>query len=373
MLAVVMMCFIVLSSLAQTAKRTVITQPNNYPASDSISAQNGNMVPTEMRAVTIVSISVEGKQIAVGEPFEASKDWLKGLAVELKNISGIPIRSIRLHFSLPETRANGTPSGFSLEYGRDLSARFEKTEKPLIAPGENIQISRSETHYKLANEGIEKRTGLSDFSEVVLVNATVKFDNGVIWSSHRLPFADDKERPESVLDASTNLIRSLDDPAGMSVWKMTGEASIEKATNDSVFILRNGASFSQDVAVPSNSDGKFALLISRCSSERLDDEGITGLPTLYGRWMSGTKVEDQPLQGQRMLCELGEVNKWATNWGIFKIPAAASAIKLYLNQAERKGMPQNGSSARFSNVGLYIFDTEADAMKFVIAFSDSYR
>lgn len=371
--AAVMVFAIVPPSFAQSTKRTIITPLNDYPVPDRISKLNGGSGPTEMRAVSIVALSVEGKNVPVGEAFEASKDWLKGLAVELRNISDLPIRSIRLSLILPQTKFNDVTSSISLEYGKDLSYGLIKDEMPLIAPGQKIRLSRSDLPHQRDIQNIEKRTGLSDFSEVVLASVRVKFDNGTIWSSQRLPFEDDKSRFEDLLNASPNLLSRPDVSKRIGGWKASGEALIEKATTGPIFIVRNGASFSQDIAIPKNSEGKFLLLISRCSSERLDGVNITGLPSLYGRWMSRATMLDQPLQGHRTLCELGEANSWATSWGVFKIPTAATSVNLNLNQAEGKGFPQNGSSARFSNVGLYIFDTEADARKFVNAFSDHYR
>lgn len=363
--------FIVPLSFAQTVKKTFITPVNDYPGQDRIKKEKGSFVPTEMRAVSIARISVEGKNIAVGEPFGASKDWLKSLAVELKNISGLPIKAIRLSLILPETKINEVTSSISLEYGKDLSYGMTKDEMPLIFPGQKIQLSRGDLPHQRDIQQIEKRTGLSDFSEIVLASVTVKFDNGIIWSSQRLPFEDGKERHEDVLAASTNLIGTSDSSTGS--WKMTGEASVEKTSDPQIFTIRNGASFSRTIAIPKNSDAKFMLLISRCSSERLEVGTITGLPYLYGRWMSGATMLDQPLQGNRTLCELGEPNSWATSWGIFKIPTAATSVNLNLNQAEGKGFPQNGSSARFSSVGLYVFNTEADARKFVNVFNDRHR
>jgi len=36
-----------------------------------------------------------------------------------------------------------------------------------------------------------------------------------------------------------------------------------------------------------------------------------------------------------------------------------------MKQAERKGLPHNGSAARFDDVGLYLFPTEQAARSFV--------
>jgi hypothetical protein len=45
-------------------------------------------------------------------------------------------------------------------------------------------------------------------------------------------------------------------------------------------------------------------------------------------------------------------------------------MRLFLNQAERMGVPQNGSAARFDALGLYLPPTMAEAMRFL---QDQFR
>jgi hypothetical protein len=70
-----------------------------------------------------------------------------------------------------------------------------------------------------------------------------------------------------------------------------------------------------------------------------------------------------------MRCSATRENEWVTAWGIFDIPSQATGIRFFLNQAERKGVPQNGSAARFDKLGLYIFESESDAR----AFASEYK
>lgn len=43
-------------------------------------------------------------------------------------------------------------------------------------------------------------------------------------------------------------------------------------------------------------------------------------------------------------------------------------IRFFLNQASRRGLPHNGSAARFDTVGLYLFPKKEDALAFVDAY-----
>jgi len=153
-------------------------------------------------------------------------------------------------------------------------------------------------------------------------------------------------------------------------WNKSGETVTEMDGVQTIFVLRNQGSFSQDVSLPKGSSGKFVLFIGRCSSERVEPDGvITGLPYLYGYMHSEKKIEDYL---QNMLCRPGKPDVWVTTHGVFKIPPNANRITYFLNQAERRYVPQNGSAARFADVGLYIFDTEVEARTFVADFNRKY-
>jgi hypothetical protein len=163
---------------------------------------------------------------------------------------------------------------------------------------------------------------------------------------------------------------------GANNWRAFGNAEIEQSDDgDWRFVVRNKGSFSQDVQLPEDAAGKYALLIGRVSSERIDPDGaITGLPYLYGYMMDSANPRDgrilSYLQGQQMLCPARTVNEWVTAWGIFEVPDGTHAIRFFLNQAERKDVPQNGSAARFDDIGLYLFSTEWEAKAFAQAYKD---
>jgi hypothetical protein len=170
-----------------------------------------------------------------------------------------------------------------------------------------------------------------------------------------------------------NLLKNPNADDGANGWRVYGKATVEQTDNGNWrFVVRNGGYFLQDAILPDGSDGKYALLIGRVSSERINADGsITGLPYLYGYMM----VDANPrggrilsyLQGQQMVSSSRKENEWVTAWGIFQIPAGSGAIRFFLNQAERKDLPQNGSAARFDELGLYIFATEPEASEFVKA------
>lgn len=172
---------------------------------------------------------------------------------------------------------------------------------------------------------------------------------------------------------SNNLLKNPTADEAVSYWQAVGDAFVEQLPGKgSHFRVRNKGYFRQDVLLPSGAEGKYVLLIGRVASERIDPDGaITGLPYLYGYLMTGTnpRAKDSRilayLQGQQMLCAAKEEGEWVTAWGIFPVAPGTGVLSFFLNQAERKDVPQSGSVARFDELGLYLFDTEIEAATFV--------
>jgi hypothetical protein len=175
-------------------------------------------------------------------------------------------------------------------------------------------------------------------------------------------------------NAQTNLLRNPNADEGAGYWRTYGQAKVEQTSDGNWrFVVRNGGHFWQDASLPEDSAGEYALLIGRASSERINSDGaITGLPYLYGYMMKGDPSLgriNSYLQGQRMRCEAVKPNQWVTVWGIFEVPPGTGAIRFSLDQAERKGVPQNGSAAWFDDLGLYLFSSEAEGNAFVQAYN----
>jgi hypothetical protein len=170
---------------------------------------------------------------------------------------------------------------------------------------------------------------------------------------------------------SRNLLQNPNANEGPKFWRSFGESTIEAATgNNLCFVVRNGGYFVQDVPIPDDAAGQYAVLIGRGASERINADGaITGLPHLYGYMMEqgppNGGIVLAYLQGQRMLADTKIRDEWVDMWGIFQVPERTRRIRFFLNQALRGGVPHNGSAARFDNLGLYLFATKDDAQAFV--------
>jgi hypothetical protein len=173
---------------------------------------------------------------------------------------------------------------------------------------------------------------------------------------------------------TANLLQNPNADDGTNYWRAYGNASVEHVTDGRFcFAVRNGGYFIQDVTLPEGSVGRYALLIGRASSERINPDGaITGLPYLHGYMLERANplggIIKAYLQSEEMRCGAGKVGEWTTVWGVFQVPPETGAIRFFLNQAERRGVPHNGSAARFDDLGVYLFTTEKEAMTFVDAY-----
>lgn len=170
---------------------------------------------------------------------------------------------------------------------------------------------------------------------------------------------------------SRNLLENPNADLGAESWRAFGDATVQLETgNNKCFVVRNGGYFIQNVPVPDDAAGQYLVLIGRGASQRINDDGaITGLPYLYGYVMeegppTGGRVLAY-LQGQRMRADPKIRDEWVDMWGIFQVPERTKRIRFFLNQALRRGVPHNGSAARFDNLGLYLFATKEDAEVFV--------
>ena len=173
------------------------------------------------------------------------------------------------------------------------------------------------------------------------------------------------------VSAQDNLLKNPNADLDVEHWKAEQNATVEDVSGGNrIFVVRNKGSFRQTVELPEKSVGQYALLIGRGASERINADGaITGLPYLYGYLLSSDRPDGKQintyLTGQKLLGRAQTENEWVVMFGVFQVPKETVAARIFLSQAERRGVPQNGSAARFDEVGLYLFETEKAALNFV--------
>jgi hypothetical protein len=166
---------------------------------------------------------------------------------------------------------------------------------------------------------------------------------------------------------SDNLLQNPNADLEAQSWRTTGRAAVEEFGGDRCFVVRNGGSFYQDVALPKDAAGQYVVFVGRGSSERASPDGIiTDQPYLYGYMLGEVEGRRERVLDylQGMLGVSTFANEWVRMSGVFRVPERASRIRFFLNQGLRLGVDRDGSAARFDDLGLYMFPTEEEAGEF---------
>ncbi len=157
-------------------------------------------------------------------------------------------------------------------------------------------------------------------------------------------------------------------------WISDGDAEIEVINGNPAFAVRNGGHFSQEI--PLSDDMSVMLIIGLAWSERSNaNRNITGLPYFYAYELEEIQTNDYSelfinkyLKVTDMLHSASDIYEWVVIWKIFQISESTNTIELFLMQAERMGVPHNGSAARFDDLGVYFFSSVDEAESFVNAY-----
>jgi hypothetical protein len=163
---------------------------------------------------------------------------------------------------------------------------------------------------------------------------------------------------------SANLLKNPSADEGSEHWRAYKDAKVEQCpTGGPCFVLRAGGYFLQDVVMPEDAIGQYALLTGQAYTERTNTEGsLTALPSLYGYMMnsgdpSGGRIHAY-LGGQQMTGSADSSNNWTQLSGVFRVKPGTGRIRFFLQHSGQKG---DAAVTRFDNLGLYIFPTEAEA------------
>jgi hypothetical protein len=147
-------------------------------------------------------------------------------------------------------------------------------------------------------------------------------------------------------------------------WQRTADATVEPCDGNPCFVVRNRGEFRQTILLRSEASGRFVVFVGSGWAERVEPNAITGLPYLYGVAAARGRILDY-FQGQHMLGRSAGPGQWVAMSGVFQVPPGTERLAFQANIAEARGTPQNGSAARFDDLGCYLFTTEAEARAFI--------
>lgn len=164
-----LLLFVPILVCAQTQRRMIVWWNYRAPAA------------SRLEAVELIGITAEKEPETIGKPFDAHDEWLKGLTFRVKNISGSPIRDLRIEVLFPEVvSSDGLHSGnlaltlFNPELHKQASS---PNAKPLM-PMEEIDLVLTEGQYETMRAMRSIGSRIPGITLVRLAqNVVVKFEN----------------------------------------------------------------------------------------------------------------------------------------------------------------------------------------------------
>lgn len=104
---------------------------------------------TVQMPVEIVSIKLNGKNVAPGEKVKGDDDWLKGVSFTLKNISDKPIAYVAIGLRFEPPNGPARIVGFFLSYGVDYSRGVPRSgSSPLpLQLGQTVDLVLTDERY----------------------------------------------------------------------------------------------------------------------------------------------------------------------------------------------------------------------------------
>lgn len=170
--------------------------------------------------IKIDKLKVKGKHVGLGQNFLEDDDWLNGLTVSVKNVSGKTIVYIEmvLEFSRPEGPAQGIPTINRLMYGQYPLLPGEtdppNSESP-VTPGETVDIVLSD--YDSLQEVLRQTNYPPSIKQVEVSVDSVIFNDGTKWYKDKI-FTRDPNNP--------NKWRRVDKPQGIGSIRNSNNMSL---------------------------------------------------------------------------------------------------------------------------------------------------
>ncbi|MBN1212298.1 MAG: hypothetical protein JXA92_06940 [candidate division Zixibacteria bacterium] len=186
---------------------------------------------------------------------------------------------------------------------------------------------------------------------------------------------DDPDAPESIREPNpepTVIVNLLVNPAaqdGKTGWTFYGNSGVvDVSSYDKEFYTRDKvdqrAYILQDVELPRQSQGKYLLLFGKGWVKGVVENSITRHPYLYGYQFDEYGYIVQYMQGQQLRHTAG-ADKWQNLFGVFPIDEDTRSIRFFLMQAYQNGDEPDGTTAKFDDLELIVFNTLVEAQRYI--------
>lgn len=133
-----------------------------------------------------LEVEVGGRPVKLNSFFAAERDWLKGLKVKAKNVSGRPIIFADILLSIPERGTMELPLGVSIIYGKLPEAYTDPAPgQEAVAPGEVFQLKLSGDMFDGAMKFLADHK-VTEVIEARITGMMIVFADGTAWNGRWL-------------------------------------------------------------------------------------------------------------------------------------------------------------------------------------------
>lgn len=143
--------------------------------------------PNELIEVTAVRMgeSSSGKRdLKIGSPLLAGDDWVRGLTFRVKSNATKPITYLELELDVLKSEHSRDTVGIDLVYGRMPPLPGANNDAPAaktINPGEEVELSLSDSQYDTFMELLRRNRGSTAFDKLQVRTGRIVFDDGTMW------------------------------------------------------------------------------------------------------------------------------------------------------------------------------------------------
>lgn len=136
----------------------------------------------------ILEVRVEGREVTPGRPLSAGEDWLEGLAVKVRNVSGLSVTYAEYELEAVASEAKGLSSLLTLKYGRAPTGGPHESSTPgaAVGPGECFELSLGGGTYDVTAASTSGSGGRVSFDGARISLSQVVFEGGRGWRNGRV-------------------------------------------------------------------------------------------------------------------------------------------------------------------------------------------
>lgn len=142
--------------------------------------------PVEIVDLQTDSVQVDSQSFKLGSAFMGDEHWLRGLTLNVKNVSAKSIVYIRVEIEFPKIGTMEYPFVVPVTYGQIPPPASEINSLPVpkraVIHGNSVKLRLTDTMYDFAREFLKKKD-VSSIDNVKFSIQFIVFEDGTAWSN----------------------------------------------------------------------------------------------------------------------------------------------------------------------------------------------